>query len=245
MKIATFWDLIEQSRSAVTKDHAEALVELLASMKVMDVIGFARHLLACQIALDLDHVWLACSLLTGGYDSDDGFQAFRSNLISLGREVFEIALRDPDKLAELLPPDEFPAYENFGYTARHAYERKTGKSFEEDGVEIRPSSARFGVGRLTRPDGAAITHQDAPRRLPKLHQRFREIMGRELAEAKIVFASADPTRRRWSISLFEQFSLHSKEAVDALTVALNDRSKSVRQEAKESLERHRRATERA
>jgi len=66
----------------------------------------------------------------GGGCGDDGFTDFRSWLISMGREAFERALRDPDSLGSVafgpgLEEDCF--FEEYAYVATRVYEEKTGQ----------------------------------------------------------------------------------------------------------------------
>ena len=64
--------------------------------------------------------------MCGGW-SDDGFWDFRSTLITCGREIFELALKEPDSLAALDP--EFGTIlqvEGLQYIARKVAERLGG-----------------------------------------------------------------------------------------------------------------------
>jgi hypothetical protein len=233
MRITTFWKLIDQSRVAVTPamDHEATIVEMLAALETEEIAAFARHFNACHVALDLHHVWLCCFLLSRGYASDDGFKDFRSDLISRGRQTFESALNDPDRLAELIPAGEFPSFETFAYTADFAYRRKTGREFDEDGIDVHSGGRRYAARPLRRPDGEPLTLQDAPRFLPGVHRRFMEDVRREVAEAKEQYASALPGQRRRALWDFYHFADHSKEAADVLHHAAADADESVRQEA--------------
>jgi hypothetical protein len=247
MKIATFWKLIDESRAAATqaKDHAETLTEMLTALEVKEIIAFEGHLLACQYAFDSNRGWLCCYLLCDGYTSEGGIQDFMRYLISQGRAVFETALRDPDLLADLVPlGDEWPRYERFGGVAFHAYNRKTGRWFDEDGIAVKMSRATFVRRELATPDGGPISLQNAPKCLPRLYRRFMAGVRRSVEEAKEQYRSEDPTERRRSIWTFSRFASHSKEAADVLSGATNDPDAEVRNEAEEGWGMYWRATER-
>jgi hypothetical protein len=241
-----FWELVQRSRALAnaTKDHAETLVEMLAEMEVEEIIEFERHLFIRKAEAYRNDLWLACYLLSGGYASDDGFKDFRSYLIAGGRKVFESAIRDPDSLADLVPLDEeAPGYEVFAYTASYAYKKKTGRYFEEDGIDdqIRPKG--FVMWELTRPDGEPLTFADADTFLPKLKQRFDRTMRRRLSAAKKAYRSADPGTRRSALWDFYHFSAHSAQALAMLQRAEKDEDGEVRQQAKEYLEYYHRTVE--
>jgi hypothetical protein len=77
----------------------------------------------------------AALLLGGGYCSDDGFEYFRSWLISRGSATFQQALDDPDSLADqkLAIHDGLPDanFEDFAYVAGEARQKMTGLDAED------------------------------------------------------------------------------------------------------------------
>lgn len=246
INLDTFWELVERSRASASpsKDQAETLVETLAQMEVEEIIAFARHLFTRKSEAYRNDLWLACYLLSGGYASDDGFKDFRSYLISHGRAFFESAMRDPDSLAELVPPDEeAPSYEVFAYTASNAYHKKTGRWFDEDGIDDQIYPEGFIMWELTRPGGESLTFADAETFLPKLKRRFDKTMRRRLAAAKKAYRSPDPQTRRGALWDFYHFSAHSAQALAMLRKAEKDKAEEVRQQAKEYLEYYQRNVE--
>jgi Protein of unknown function (DUF4240) len=238
MNLKTFWDLVERSKAAATKkkDHAETLVEMLAELDVEGIVGFARHLFNRMSEAYRNDLWVACYLLSGGYASDDGFKDFRSYLISRGRADFAAALRDPDCLAERIPPDEDPGYEVFADTASNAYNRKTGSWFDVDGIDERIRPKGFMMWEMTKPAGEPLTVADAGTHLPKLKKRFDETMQRCLAEAKEAYRSGDPPKRLGEVWEFYHFAPHSPDAFAMLEAAAKDKSKKVREQAMKYLE---------
>ena len=99
------WDLIETVRTeaddpACVHCVAEKLAADLAERtpeQIQAVDAAISALLAESYRTDL---WAAAYLINGGA-SDDGFDYFRGWLVAQGREVFELALADPDSSAEL------------------------------------------------------------------------------------------------------------------------------------------------
>jgi hypothetical protein len=243
MNLKKFWDLVERSKAAATnkKDHADTLVEMLAELDVKEIIAFERHLFNRMFEAYRNDLWVACSLLCGGYASDDGFKDFRSYLISRGRADFEAALRDPDCLAERIPPKEHPADEGFAYTGGKAYNRKTGSWFSEDDIDVRPKG--FRMWEMTKPSGKPMTVADAETHLPKLKRRFDQTVRRGLAKAKRAYGSGDPSERLRVLREFHHFAPHSPDAVAMLETAAKDRSKKVREQALEHLQELRGAAE--
>jgi hypothetical protein len=126
MTIDTFWQVIARSRSDVRRPsavvrmdrQAKRLKELLEAMPQAGRAQFARifsELLDAAYRWDL---WAAAHVLGGGC-SDDGFSDFRSWLISMGRSVFESALKDPETLTDLQadPTVEDFFFEEFQHVA--------------------------------------------------------------------------------------------------------------------------------
>jgi hypothetical protein len=68
--------------------------------------------------------------------SEDCFRDFRSYLISLGREPYEAALRDPDSLAPVVQDAEQGDWENADSVAGDAYESATGEEIPVDDSDL-------------------------------------------------------------------------------------------------------------
>lgn len=134
-----FWELVESSKASAEgsfDDHEEELAALLSQLPPDDILSFERIFLEKTIRAYSWDLWGAAYVINGGC-SDDGFTDFRSWLISLGRERYERALRDPESLAEVkLGPDgeEDASFEGFAYVAATVYEKVTGKKIPDTGV---------------------------------------------------------------------------------------------------------------
>ncbi|MEW4452069.1 DUF4240 domain-containing protein [Bremerella sp. JC817] len=115
-----FWKLIETSRAAALEGLGESFSEddlfdaHLASLET-ELSKLSHAALGEFITLFQQKkieayrwdLWGAAYWLFGGC-GDDSFSDFRSNLISLGRSVFEIAINDPDQLAPTMKRKDLP-----------------------------------------------------------------------------------------------------------------------------------------
>jgi hypothetical protein len=150
-----FWELIAtgQAEKAPGK-RVRAALKKLSSGELESYQQHFDELFDEAYRVDL---WGAAYTLEGGC-SDDGFTYFRYALISLGRKVFESALKNPDSLANI----EIREDESFGYIAHEVYEERTGKSLP------------VGRARLAQPQGESWDFDDADevrRRMPKIAAR--------------------------------------------------------------------------
>jgi hypothetical protein len=101
--------------------------------------------------------------------SSDGFQDFRSWLVSEGREVFESVLADPDNLANVLAPGDDFDFEDFCYIPGRVWEEKTGRDRDEMYPEGKPPS------QSNRADGPKFESEaEVRRRFPRLWAKFGE-----------------------------------------------------------------------
>ncbi|MEV4443297.1 DUF4240 domain-containing protein [Streptomyces sp. NPDC049577] len=167
-----FWELVDSTREAAegdAQDQADLLVERLVQLDPDAVLDFARHFEARYNRAYLWDLWGAAAVLLDGA-SDDAFDSFRCWLIGQGREVYEGAVHNPDRLAELL--DEFDDEvdgdgEEIGFAADEAYEQLTGTETPELGLPDPPAE----------PLGTPIDLEDdaaLAERFPDLWDRFRE-----------------------------------------------------------------------
>jgi hypothetical protein len=114
-----FWSVIERARRS-DELHAE-----LAKLPDDQLLGFERlHAVYMHRAYTWS-LWGAAYVINGGC-SDDTFEYFRAALISLGREVYDQALTDPDSLAEVDLQDE-EEWEDWMSPTMHVVHARTGK----------------------------------------------------------------------------------------------------------------------
>ncbi|GAA0394295.1 DUF4240 domain-containing protein [Streptomyces luteireticuli] len=166
-----FWEIVDETRAAAggdVEDQADLLVERLMRLDPDRVLDFARHFEVRYNRAYLWDLWGAASVILGGA-SDDAFDYFRCWLIGQGREVFEGALHDPDRLATLL--DDFDEEvdgdgEDLGFAADEAYEQLTGARMPDLALPPAPAEPQ---GTSFDPEDDAVLED----RFPALWERFR------------------------------------------------------------------------
>jgi hypothetical protein len=160
-----FWALIDEARAhgRTCEDTAARVEALLSRRPEARIAAFMTHqdqLLAQSYTWEL---WGAAYVVGGGA-SDDGFEYFRAYLLTRGREVFELGMREPDALAEVVPSNA--ECEEMLHAAWTAYERVAGHE-----------PPRTGVVRPELDDAASWDFDDEAemrRRYPRLWAKFAE-----------------------------------------------------------------------
>jgi hypothetical protein len=135
---ASFWALIADTREAAGNDtgrQSELLEQRLGQLPAQQIADHQRirHRLD-ERAYTWD-LWGAAYVIEDGC-SDDCFRDFRSYLISLGREPYEAALRDPDSLAPIVQDAETGDWENADSVAADAYESATEEDMPVDDSDL-------------------------------------------------------------------------------------------------------------
>jgi hypothetical protein len=167
MDDTAFWQLIADTRGAAegdTERQSELLEEKLGRLPGEQIAEFQRirHRLDEQ-AYSWD-LWGAAYVIEDGC-SDDCFRDFRAYLISLGREPYEAALRDPDSLAPVVEDAETGDWENADSVAGDAYEGAVGEDIPADDSDLSGD-----------PSGEPWDDEDQDalvQRYPRLAERFR------------------------------------------------------------------------
>jgi Protein of unknown function (DUF4240) len=167
MDDTSFWHLIAATRGAAggdTERQSELLEEKLSRLPGEQIAEFQRirHRLDEQ-AYSWD-LWGAAYVIEDGC-SDDCFRDFRAYLISLGREPYEAALRDPDSLAPVVEDAETGDWENADSVAGDAYEGAVGEDIPADDSDLSGD-----------PSGEPWDDEDQDalvQRYPRLAERFR------------------------------------------------------------------------
>ncbi|MGF6761458.1 hypothetical protein P3T24_001771 [Paraburkholderia sp. GAS33] len=126
MNIEKFWEIVDLCKDCEHPD--EALEECLCELHPEEIADFAHILWWLESYAFSQTMWCAAYLLNYGC-SDDGFTDFRRGLVSKGRTIYEIALKNPDDLICLWGKGDI-GNESFGYAAHDAYARCTGLSEE-------------------------------------------------------------------------------------------------------------------
>ena len=168
-----FWSIIADSRRDFDPKRrdgnmalqAERMERLLSDMPAGEVQEFGRVFDELYFDAYRWDLWAAAYILEGGC-SDDGFIDFRYWLISMGREVYEAAMVDPESLAEVggRPGIEVCSFEEFGSIA--------SRVLEEKGVPEPAEPSGYHYPR--EPAGEQWEEDDLPERFPKLWTKFGE-----------------------------------------------------------------------
>jgi hypothetical protein len=103
---------------------------LLKDFEVEEIVAFQEHLDERMWESYRYDLWAVAFIMNGGC-SDDGFDYFRGWLIAQGRDVFEGAMRAPERAADAVHcgTESDPASrwcESLLYSAQDAYEAKVG-----------------------------------------------------------------------------------------------------------------------
>lgn len=167
VKIDTFWNLIHTAKENSGTDMDQRCENLGAELRKCsrdNIIAFSHHFSALLEQAYTWDLWGAAYRLQGGC-GDDSFWDFRSSLISMGREIFEQTVNNPDSLASLSEQDaECLYFEGFQYVDSEIYEGLFGE-------EIPPPD----VPRMDDPAGQDWDFDDEDelqRRLPKLYEKY-------------------------------------------------------------------------
>jgi hypothetical protein len=117
MTLDQFWNLIEETHVASDGDmdkKCELLDAALRQLPLDEVRSFHVHFYECQDCAYRWELWAAAYIIGGGC-SNDKFSDFRSTLISMGRQIFERALADPQSLADIDYDPDVADYEGYQY----------------------------------------------------------------------------------------------------------------------------------
>ncbi len=125
-----FWEIISKSleKSHSQNSQEDRLIELLLELTPQQMIGFRLRTDKLLYESYTSEMWCAAYLMNGGC-SDDGFEYFRCWVISLGQQIFEKSLIQPDTLIDFIQDhQEIYEFEDLWYVAIRAFENKTGKN---------------------------------------------------------------------------------------------------------------------
>jgi hypothetical protein len=152
MDINRFWQIIADTRTdADASDpdgnmdrQVEHLRDILSKLPPDEVRDFDRHFAERMNEAYRWDLWAAAYIIEGGC-SDDGFMDFRSWLISMGQDVYNKALQEPESLVDSAanPTVEVCSFEEFQYVAGEVYgneldhgvkhpQEPAGEPWEED-----------------------------------------------------------------------------------------------------------------
>jgi hypothetical protein len=124
MDDTAFWQLMADTRADAgnaTNKQSDLLEQRLRRLPAKHIAEFERIRQGLDRQAYTYELWGAAYLIEDGC-SDDCFRDFRGYLISLGRDPYEAALRDPDSLASVAQDAETGNWENADDVAPDAYE---------------------------------------------------------------------------------------------------------------------------
>jgi len=162
MNETIFWELIEKTKRGSAGDEDEQVSQLervLEAYSPEEILEFDRLFHEQMRRSYRRDLWAAAYIINGGC-SDDGFDYFRAWLIAQGRDIFKLALKDPESLTETAEADV--ELELIMYAHINAYEKKTGGKFPYP---------RHPASELTGEEWEE-TEECLQQKFPKLFERF-------------------------------------------------------------------------
>lgn len=126
MHIDQFWEIVDDVHERSDGDFdakLELLSEVLTDLPLQEVLSFMSHFDSCMDRAFTWELWGAAYVIGGGC-SDDGFNDFRSALISMGRSTFEKAMADPQSLADVDESFGNGQMEGYQYVAADVAKKK-------------------------------------------------------------------------------------------------------------------------
>ena len=156
-----FWAVVREARADADgcDAFAERVVDHLVTLPIAEIHDFRRVMdELLDRAYDWD-LWGAAFVINGGC-SDDGFEYFRSWLLTQGQQVYERALKEPDSLAAVTVED--CECEAFLYAPLEAIKRVSG-------TDALPS--RY-LPHPSEPAGTPLEEEELDARYPRLTAKF-------------------------------------------------------------------------
>ena len=122
-----FWAIIANSKSAASSESEllDQLYQRLDQLPLSDVVAFNLRSNLLMAASYTSELWCAAYIMNRGC-GDDGFEYFRSWLISQGRDIYTAAVESADSLVEQLDDrvEEY-GFEGFLYIPYQVFTDKT------------------------------------------------------------------------------------------------------------------------
>ena len=143
MRVDEFWQIVDevhQSSKGEMPMKCQLLRERLDLLPNSETVSFAEHFANCLCRAYSWELWNAAAIINRGC-SNDSFWDFRSTLISMGQEVFEAGLTDPDNLADFDIIPRLSIYEGYQYVARRTRGNGTSQ------LNIKLPASPIGVSR--------------------------------------------------------------------------------------------------
>jgi hypothetical protein len=176
-----FWKLIEKAKNESNgnfNSQVDYIVEKLSEASITNILKFNRLFGEYYSKIDSSAICAAAYMIENGI-SDDRYDYFRAWLIGQGKQIYEVALANPDDLADIeviIQAREFSG-ELLMYAASYAYEEKTGEEdFDELMLDDEPAeqiqSHEYKELELDWLKDGNVLPEKLQAMLPKLYQRF-------------------------------------------------------------------------
>src|SRR3569833_1105515 len=130
MTLDQYWGLVEEVHRESGGDmdrKCKLLDERMRKLTSDEVRSFGEHFGELVYRAYLGELWAAAFIIGHGC-SDDSFMDFRSTLISMGHDIFENALVDPESLADIDYDAKRAFYEGYQYVVGRVYRDLNGPS---------------------------------------------------------------------------------------------------------------------
>jgi hypothetical protein len=117
MTLDQFWNSVEKVHRASDGDmdrKCELLEAELRRLPLDEVRSFHAHFYECLDRAYSEELWGAAYVIGSGC-GDGAFSDFRSALISMGREIYDRALANPESLADIDYDPDNAFYEGYQY----------------------------------------------------------------------------------------------------------------------------------
>lgn len=129
MNTEKFWKLIAETHEVANSEpnqQAKLLIKELAGLMPDDIIEFQQLCNELMNRAYIADLWDAAHVIGGGC-GDDGFMDFRAWLIQQGKTIYEIALKNPEILADIVEDGLETQDGGLWFVASKAYQLKTGQ----------------------------------------------------------------------------------------------------------------------
>ncbi len=128
-----FWDVIEISKKAAgsAEEQLEKLTSILDGLSTEELMGYYYQFLKSHNEAYLGNLWAVAYIVLGGC-SDDGFMDFRYWLISRGKDIFTLAIQNPDSLCQEFDTVDYPSLEGISYIPNEVFNKKYGGDSWDD-----------------------------------------------------------------------------------------------------------------
>jgi hypothetical protein len=164
-----FWVIIEESKSVLSSTdrdgnlerQAEYVQKTLSQLDKDEILDYVKIYHELSQSLYTWELWGAAYVIAGGC-SDDSFSDFRSWIISLGKDAYELAIVSPDELGPLSKGEtvEDVFFEELSYVADEVFEEKFDEEIELD------------FSFLSEPKGKKWDEEDVEKLYPKLSELY-------------------------------------------------------------------------